>query len=729
MNDGYISVSEFEKIELFEGLITVQVEKGQKKKKRVPLFDVTCAFDIETSTVQIDETLESGETVTRPHSFMYVWQFQFGEQYTVLGRTWTEFSLLLRHLKIQQAKWMQKNRTKTNRPLFVVFVHNLAYEWQFLQGIFKFENDDCFFRDVRKPIYCRLFNLVEFRCSYLHSNMALSKFGENMGATVRKLDGSEFDYSKVRYPWTELTDYEIQYCINDVKTLVESLNIEMRRDGDTLVTLPLTSTGYVRRDLKAAVKPLFWSLRQLNPSLDCYNLLCRCFRGGDTHANRFRVGTIQGEGGSLDIESSYPYTLATDLYPMGAFWKLEDTDDMIDRIMKLIRAGNAVIADYHFKGLKLKDEHDPMPYLPISKTHPHGYTEDNGRILSCDMCIAALTEIDLMIVLDQYDFTSISAYNVYTAIKGPLPKPYRNVVLDYYKKKTQLKKVKGKEYEYMKSKNKLNSCYGMAAQKSVHPIITYSNEHLKEEPYIKNIPEDEAAEAELRKAPFPYQWGVYCTAYARRNLRRGIKLIPKDENGISRIIYCDTDSIKYVGPDPDFSELNAKIELNARRCGATAYNSKREFHFMGKWDDDGHFTQFITLGAKRYAYIDKSDGHLQVTVSGVTDKPITAADLRKHPELTEKDIGRLWKEYELGTIEHFKEGMVWTEAGGTAAVYNDSDELYYTDPDTGRKVRISPNVSIVDTSYTMSLEQDYKDILENVALFLRFCDETGRIVK
>ena len=104
MNDGYISVSEFEKIELFEGLTLVQVEKGQKKKKRVPLFDVTCAFDIETSTVQIDETLESGETVTRPHSFMYVWQFQFGEQYTVLGRTWTEFSLLLRHLKMQQAK-------------------------------------------------------------------------------------------------------------------------------------------------------------------------------------------------------------------------------------------------------------------------------------------------------------------------------------------------------------------------------------------------------------------------------------------------------------------------------------------------------------------------------------------------------------------------------------------------------------------------------------------------
>ena len=724
MNEGYINIDQFEKIELFESIEPIPMQTGKKKKKRIPLFNITCAFDIETSTVYTKDDI--GEL--KPHSFMYVWQFQYGELYTVLGRTWSEFARLLRHLKIQQAKWMQKQRTKTNRPLFVVFVHNLAYEWQFLQGVFKFENDDCFFRDVRKPIYCRLFNVVEFRCSYLHSNMSLAKFGENMGATVRKLDGSEFDYSKVRYPWTKLTDYEIAYCINDVKTLVEALNIEMHRDGDTLVTLPLTSTGYVRRDLKEAVRPLYWSLRMLNPSLDCYNLLRRCFRGGDTHANRYRVGEIQGAGGSLDIESSYPFTLATDNYPMGAFWKLEDSPDMMDRILKLIRAGNAVIADYHIKGLKLKDPKNPMPYLPISKTHPHGYQEDNGRLLACDMCVAALTEVDLMIVLDEYDYYTISAYNVWTAIKGPLPKAARDVVIDYYRKKTQLKKVPGKEYEYMKSKNKLNACYGMFAQQSVHPIIIYDNEKLKNEPYHKHIPEDEAAAAELQKAPFPYQWGVYTTAYARRNLRRGIKLIPCDENGISRIIYCDTDSIKYVGPDPDFSALNAKIEIEARRTGATAYNSKHEFHYMGKWDDDGHFKQFITQGAKRYAYIDNDD-HLKVTVSGVTDKPITAADLRKHPELKDSDLGTLWKQYELKTLENFREGMTWKEAGGTAAVYNDTDDFQYTDIETGKKVWISPNVSIVDTSYTLTLETNYKDLLENVALFLRFCEETGRIVK
>ena len=123
------------------------------------------------------------------------------------------------------------------------------------------------------------------------------------------------------------------------------------------------------------------------------------------------------------------------------------------------------------------------------------------------------------------------------------------------------------------------------------------------------------------------------------------------------------------------------------------------------------------------------DDHLHVTVSGVTDRKVTKADLATHPELSESDIDRQWKDIELGSLTNFKEGMTWKEAGGTAAVYNDTDEFYYTDPDSGKKVRISPNVSIVDTTYTMTIEPKYKDILENAALFLRFQEETGRLVK
>lgn len=735
MNERIYHVGDLDEVLLSQDLELVKRKKGERRKKgQKDYFDIVCAFDIETSTVRIEEPEKDPEgndaldengnviTTSKPHSFMYIWQFQYGPDYTIIGRTWDEYTELLKILRRVQGLAIQRLGIKGFFPLFVVYVHNLGYEWQFLQGVFDFENDDCFFRDVRKPIYCRWNNEIEYRCSYLHSNMALAKFAENVGATVRKLDGEKFDYAKVRFPWTELSKYELQYCINDVRTLVESIRIECEKDGDTLLTLPLTSTGYVRRDVKKALKPMHYSIKQMLPDYDTYMLLRRCFRGGDTHSNRFRTGTIQGAGNSCDIESSYPYSLCVDSYPMGPFRRLEDTDNTIKRIIRLIGVGNAVIADYTFKGLKLRNPKDPFPYIPIAKSKCLRPIEDNGRVLSADLVQIALTEIDLEIILDQYDFYTVSVKNAMTAIKGPLPKAERDVIIEYYTKKTQLKGVAGMEYEYGKSKNKVNACYGMTAQQSIHPKIVYPG---RGEDFLKYMPDMESAAGELEKAPFPYQWGVYCTANARRNLRRGMKMIPCDDHGISRAIYCDTDSIKYIGPEIDFGSLNIEIKAKSMKAGAMAKDGKGNLHYMGKWDREPPFNRFITQGAKRYAYEDK-EGRLHVTVSGVTKKPHKYYD-DKGQEIPEKET--LWAVEELGCLENFTEGMTWREAGGIAAVYNDRDDLIYTDKDTGKSVHITPNLSIVDVTYTMTLEQSYSDLLDNCALWLRFCEETGRAYK
>lgn len=47
----------------------------------------------------------------------------------------------------------------------------------------------------------------------------------------------------------------------------------------------------------------------------------------------------------------------------------------------------------------------------------------------------------------------------------------------------------------------------------------------------------------IRKKKFylSYAWGVWVTAYARRNLWKMILQFPDD------VVYCDTDSIKCVG--------------------------------------------------------------------------------------------------------------------------------------------------------------------------------------
>ena len=80
---------------------------------------------------------------------------------------------------------------------------------------------------------------------------------------------------------------------------------------------------------------------------------------------------------------------------------------------------------------------------------------------------------------------------------------------------------------------------------------------------------EEKAEKELKAASFPYQWGVYTTAYARLQLHQGMKCVGKDKNGISNIIYCDTDSIKYVG-DADIYD-NLPIKAYLEDAGQAAY--------------------------------------------------------------------------------------------------------------------------------------------------------------
>ena len=189
------------------------------------LINLVCAFDIETT--RLDLPIPDGAK-QNSHSFMYIWQFQMGE-HTIIGRTWAEFVLFVDRIREAIIAY-QKDQGFLYTPRLIVFVHNLAYEWQFLQGVFHFENDDVFFREPRKPIYCRIYDCIEFRCSYMQTNMSLSHLCKQM-QVEEKLSGAEFNYDKQRFPWTELTDYELEYCVRDVRSLVAAMKKRMEHDA------------------------------------------------------------------------------------------------------------------------------------------------------------------------------------------------------------------------------------------------------------------------------------------------------------------------------------------------------------------------------------------------------------------------------------------------------------------------------------------------------------------
>lgn len=697
------------------GIIERKPRARKPSPAAVDIMNCLCAFDIETSTIELPPVSDEARNV---HSFMYIWQFQINDK-TIIGRTWEEFQQLMTGIKSVCSR-IKKEKTLSDLPMVIIWVHNLAYEFQYLSGIYNFTNDECFFRDVRKPIYCRMLGCIEFRCSYIQTNMSLSHLTKQLGVK-QKLSGQKYDYSKVRFPWTPLTDYELEYCVTDVQSLVECMKIKMDNDHDNLQTIPLTSTGYVRRDCREALKPLFLDIKEMLPCEAEYRLLRQAFRGGNTHANRKYSGKLIKDVYSYDMSSCYPAQQLTKKFPMTQ-WKWLDDNLDLKRIKKFIDLGYAVVGTYHFEGLRLR-KRTTIPYLSLSKTRSYNFRLDNGRILEAEVTETTLTEIDLKIVLQQYTFDTMECLTAMCCQKHYLPEEYREVIRRYYENKTKLKGVTDPEqvYLYQKSKEKLNGIYGMSAQDPIHAEILYNDGE-----YTRSDYSTIDVEKVLHRAKFPYSWGVYTTAYARAALQEAIDIAGE------QMVYCDTDSVKTKGP-VNLEWLNRKRENMAIENKAFADDPKGNRHYMGVFELEGSYRRFITCGAKRYAYETEyctyknscpngSKCCLHITVSGVS-------------KAINENTGFSFAVEELERIENFKPGyyddngnyipgMIWKEAAGTMAVYNDDDYFTYTDPESGNELLITKNVSIIPTTYEMSYEKDYRRLLDEISLYGEYKKES-----
>lgn len=681
----------------------------KKPKARKPLatsydiIDIITAFDIETTTMSLPYI---GKDMNSAVSFMYIWQFQIAD-YTVIGHSWEEALSFFKEIRKACLKIQRENGLESI-PLVVCFVHNLSFEHTFLSGVYYFTDEECFFRDARRPLYCRMYDCIEFRCSYMQSNMSLSHFTKEMGVE-EKLSGAKYDYNKIRYPWTELTDYEIEYCVRDVRSLVACMKVRMERNGDTLQTIPLTNTGYVRRECRDALKPYYLDIKEMLPNLKQFTLLRDAFRGGNCHCSRKYTTKLLDNVYSYDMSSCYPAQQLTQKFPMGKFKSLDD-DLREERILKFIGLGYAVVATYYFTGLKLKTR-TTIPYLSFSRTRSHNVILDNGRILEADICECTLTEIDLEIVIKQYTWKSMQIISAMTAKKDYLPLEYRKLIIKYYENKTKLKGFDDMDSLYMYAHNKgmLNSIFGMSCYNALSEDILYDSGNFRKVKY-----KDEEAEKKLSRAKYPYQWGVYTCALGRKMLQEAIDIAG------DRMVYCDTDSIKTLGP-VNLDALNEKRKRVAEEFGAYADDRKGTRHYMGVFELDGIYDRFISCGAKRYAYYTNHCKYAKTCEHGkVCGLHLTVSGLTK--EINE-ETGFPKASEELGCIENFEENFVWKNSGGTMSVYNDNDDINLIEPKTGFQIHITKNVAIVPRTYRMTFAKDYEDLILNMKLYGEYKEE------
>ena len=672
--------------EAFRALPCQIRKKGNKGHKgKQPLYkDVVAAFDIETTRIpEINQ------------SVMYIWQFQIGLDWTIVGRTWVEFINFIRQLN---------SELELQDATLVVYVHNLGHEFQFMSGLMDFKPEDVFAISERQ-ILKATYQHIEFRCSYRQTNMSLRAFLEKMHVKSYKL---KMDYNKPRYWYTPLTDKELAYSINDVRGLVQAIMAEMERDGDTLSTIPLTSTGYARRDMKKVMAKVSHNLiASLMPVWEIYQLLREAFRGGNTHGNRFYVGKIidsvryKSHIFTSDASSMYPFQIVDKLFPMSRFFIKKECS--FDELMDLIFIKEkAVLCRCSLRNVRLRDPTWPVPYLPISKCKGiHNSINDNGRIVSADYIEqVTFTDIDLKIMCEEYEF-DLEPITVAYARYGMLPEGFRKLVHKYYCDKTDLKDKESDSehtaifYEmlYGKLKALLNALYGMLAQDPVKVSIKYVNEfeHL----FAPDESEDpqELLIKHNKKSVIAYQWGCWVTSWARLHLENSIKLI--HETPGAEFLYCDTDSCKYIGT-VDWEKINKPVRVRAEKNNLYAPDPNGNKHYMGVFEDEkkSEATEFKTLGAKKYAYR-TLDGKLHITIAGV-NKKIGAIELEK-----------------AGGLKAMEPSFQFKHAGGLEAKYNDFPEVSSWTTKEGVTIKITRNVCLVPTTKTLGISDEFKELIDS----------------
>ena len=627
-----------------------------KTNKKIEYYNVASCFDIEASSFYENFVVKP----ENKRAIMYAWVFGI-KDVVIIGRTWEDF------IEIIDETVNELDLCENRRLL--VYVHNLGYDFQFFRKHFYFSR--VFALDIRDPIQAITENGIEFRCSYKLSGYSLEKVGEHLTKHDVKKKVGDLDYNKIRTPLTPLTQKEYGYIEYDGLVLLAYIEEEIESAGN-ITKIPLTKTGKVRNycrdrclhskkshkhyDKQFSIYRRLMKQLTINSVLE-YEHLHACFMGGFTHGNNRYVGEISNNVSSYDFTSSYPAVMISEQYPMnrGELIKLTSKEEFEKNITLYNCLFTATFYDIEET---FKYEH----YISVSKCYEIvNAVKDNGRLVKADKITIFLTEQDYFIIKKTYKWKRLNVRNFRRYRRNYLPTEFVKSILELYEKKTTLKDVEDMIAEYQNSKENLNGCYGMAVTNICRDEILYDSNEIedtgdewghKKPDYEKVI---EKYNNDKRRFLF-YPWGVWITAYARRNLWEAILELKDDYR------YSDTDSVKFVNLDKHkdfFDNYNKKI---AKRLNRVLEGHKIDFNkvipktqegkvkLLGAWDFEGTYLRFKYLGAKRYMYeyYDKENNNeisINITVSGLNKKKTVPYLLK-----TYKTHDRIFEEFKEGLL-------------------------------------------------------------------------------
>ena len=629
---------------------------------------------------------------------MYIWMFSINDE-VYYGRTWEDLKSFLVRLD-----YYNSNKK-------IVFIHNLSFEFQYLKNIFKFKNVVA--RKKHKVMKCEMedFN-IEIHCTYMLSNCALKQLPKIFKLPVEKKVG-DLDYTLLRTPITKLTDKELGYCEYDCLVIYHYIKRELET-YTRVDKIPITSTGKVRRELKDLVLK-DWNYKNkvkksinINPHI--YNLLQEAFAGGYTHANWVYTDEILKNIESWDFTSSYPYILVSHQFPSTEFQKciIKNKNQMVSKFAYLLVV--------EFTNIKCKYYNNFISQSKCSKIIKGKY--DNGRIIEAESITITLTDIDFYFILDTYKYDKYEIKESYYSVYDYLPKQFIEFVLQKYVNKTKYKNVEGKEVEYAKEKNKFNALFGMSVTNTIRDEVIYDNVLDWQERELSNEEIIEKLNEEKKKAFLSFSYGVWVTAFARSNLLKNV--IKLDEY----VVYCDTDSMKLrEGYNKKVIDDYNKFVVNKLKYVSKILNipfekfspkdSKGERHILGVFDNDGQYDEFITQGAKKYAYtkwIDKEKIKEDTNVQEIKGKKakileITVAGVPKSGALGLKNLSEFKDNFIFDFKYTNKNLLMYCENQEKCTIIDYQGNEYTVTDKSG--------CCLVPTTYILGKALEYADLISD----------------
>jgi hypothetical protein len=582
-------------------IIEQQTKETVKVNKKKQIYKTIITYDIEASSfIQNDKKY----TITYSHAFCI-------NGFVCMVRSDAEAKIIFECIK-----------EYFNEHHLIIWIHNLSYEFQAIHTFFP-NITNILTQNAKRNIISFEVENIEFRCTYKITRKSLAEATKNL--PVKKLK-DDLDYNLLRTPITPLTDKELGYIKNDVLSLYVLVQDLIKLYGG-IRNIPRTATGATRNHFKKELcndKEYMTQVSKLRLSLEQYMIMRRAFRGGYTQANSLFVDETLENIGHADINSSYPYQMVTMKFPMSNMKKLSlSVDDFLTFGIDTLDNTRGWIADVTLN-ITLK-EGVFAPYISTAKCLDDSYFEciDKGKVRSGSVTVP-ITNVDWEIIEKVYDYEVLDVREYYYFKLDYLPLHIVMETLNLYAKKTTLKGIESKILDYNRSKETINSIYGMMATDPIKDDFVYDNEKqevIKESLFINEMMEKLKKENDKKYRFLFYPWGVFITAYARRMIFDYILALGIDW------VYTDTDCVKFF--------INEKTIETIDRLNEKYYNitkesaSDRNIDFdlfmpkkpsgepclLGKLDLEEPHDKFKVLGPKRY--LSETDGKIEMTVAGL----------------------------------------------------------------------------------------------------------------